>query len=76
MKKQTNKIQKNKQKVQDTDLSEKGRVYLLTNQSRVSCVMWAKNREHLYAEVLDVTPRVSVYVPAEYVVREIPLKHD
>jgi len=53
------------------DEKDAGKIYLLTNQTRVKCHMWARGRESMYGEIIDSYPKISVYVPIDYIVREI-----
>jgi len=64
----TNKKTNKKKQEVETDT---GKIYLLTNQTKVRCVMWSKYKEGLYGEVLNSPVKVSVFVPASYVVGEV-----
>ena len=64
----TNKKTPNKKVQVETDT---GKIYLLTNQTKVRCVMWSKYKEGLYGEVLGSPVKLSVFVPASYVVGEV-----
>ena len=66
----TNKKTPNK-KVQVQVETDTGKIYLLTNQTKVRCVMWSKYKEGLYGELLGSPVKVSVFVPASYVVGEV-----
>jgi hypothetical protein len=61
------KTPKKKEKVE----TDTGKIYRLTNQTKVRCVMWSKHKEGLYGEVMDSPVKLSVFVPASYVVGEV-----
>ena len=51
--------------------SDTGKVYMLSNHSKVICSNWSKDREYLFGELLDVPTRTTVMVPASYVLMEL-----
>ena len=61
----------NKKKKKERTESDCGRIYVLTNQTKVVCSNWSKDRETLFGEVLDSPVRITVMVPKEYVLTEI-----
>ena len=66
-KSQIKKTKKRKDKVE----TDTGKVYILSNHTRVRCTMWSKDRETLFAEVMDSPITISVMVPASHVMTEV-----
>ena len=67
IKSQGKKTKKRKEKVE----TDTGKIYILSNYTRVRCTMWSRDRETLFAEVLDSPITLSVMVPASHVLMEL-----
>ena len=60
-----------KKKKKERVESDTGKVYILSNHSKVVCSNWSKDREFMFGELLDVPVRTTVMVPASYVLTEL-----
>jgi hypothetical protein len=61
------KTKKRKEKIE----TDTGKIYMLSNHTRVRCTMWSKDRESFFGEVLDSPITISVMVPASHVMMEL-----
>ena len=61
----------NKKKKKEKNDSDCGRIYILSNQTKIVCSNWSKDREVLFGEVLESPVRITVMVPKEYVLTEL-----